>query len=484
MKDEIHKWLKDIGEDKSAELVSMCNIDMVYIDTLFELAGDGQTDLMKMNIGVPGKFYKKLNERYSNEIKVIESEVNDVAQALGLYVDSINWIPKIENVNSNESEFKISIIVRQLIFDEITLNGISWNGGLDEPSFLNRIFDLRQLPSSDSRYENADGDIRQHRINNYDWEDNWIFTDTRFNLLYCQEETLLKFLALTVNPIARSCKDEAFQLLEIYNKNLLHSGVEFYEKSQIVGKTIFSYKKTISNDDFIKRKETMQRKIALVVGCSKYEHVDILVNPLNDALAMKQELESLDFKVTYVMDPSLKELKVFIDNFGNELEAYNIGLFYFAGHGLQVKGVNYLIPTDANLKNERTVEYDCLQVDRILSHMENAKTSVNLLILDACRNNPFERSWCRGLNQRGFVVMDAPNGSLISYSTSSGKTASDGNGDNGLFTGELIAEIKTKDITITQLFQKVRKSVMDKSNNEQVPWESTSLIADFYFNKS
>ncbi|MEO5599908.1 MAG: caspase family protein [Cyclobacteriaceae bacterium] len=166
-----------------------------------------------------------------------------------------------------------------------------------------------------------------------------------------------------------------------------------------------------------------------------------------------------------------------------ELEKYDVGLFYFAGHGVQVKGSNYLIPVDANLKNERTVEYDCVQVDRILSHMENAKTSVNVLILDACRNNPFERNWGRDLSQRGFAVMDAPKGSLIAYSTSPGKTASDGEGKNGLYTGELISEIKTVNLTVTQLFQKVRKAVMEKSKDTQVPWESTSLTADFYFNR-
>jgi uncharacterized caspase-like protein len=135
------------------------------------------------------------------------------------------------------------------------------------------------------------------------------------------------------------------------------------------------------------------------------------------------------------------------------------------------------------IKSERTVEYDCVQVDRILSHMENANTAVNLIILDACRNNPFERNWGRDLSQRGFAVMDAPKGSLIAYSTSPGKTASDGEGKNGLYTGELVSEINTVNLTITQLFQKVRKAVMEKSKDTQVPWESTSLTADFYLNR-
>ena len=113
--------------------------------------------------------------------------------------------------------------------------------------------------------------------------------------------------------------------------------------------------------------------------------------------------------------------------------------------------------------------------------MEDCDSEVNLIILDACRNNPFERSWGRGLAERGLAAMDAPKGSLIAYSTAPGKTASDGMGDNGLYTGELVKEIGSVGITINQMFQKVRKEVMEKSNNDQIPWESTSLTADFYF---
>ena len=198
---------------------------------------------------------------------------------------------------------------------------------------------------------------------------------------------------------------------------------------------------------------------------------------------MKKNLSELGFDVMHIENPSLKEMKIEIDNFGTELEKYDVGLFYFAGHGVQVKGLNYLIPVDANLKSERTVEYDCIRVDRVLSHMEASKTEVNLLILDACRNNPFERSWGRSAAQLGLAVMEAPKGSLIGYSTSPGKTASDGDDANGLYTGCLVREIKGVNVSVNQLFQEVRKAVIEKSNGEQIPWESTSLTADFYFNK-
>jgi hypothetical protein len=481
MQKELHKWLKDVGEQDSARLISECSVDLLYIDTLFEMSSDRMTDLMDAQIGVPGKYYLKLQTDFQNEIKVIETQLMEISTAMGMHIRGISWNPKIDN--DNELQMKISIIVRQAIFDEITLNKISWSGRLEEPDFLNRIFDLSKMPSYDSRYDNAYDDIHKHRIMNYDWEDDWVFTDRRFNLLHCDEEALLKFLSLTINPVSRTDDEGINQLIEIYNRNLSASGIEFYEKSKIAGKSIYGYREIEIGGINTEVKDIKQRKIALVVGCSQYEFSGHLENPLNDAKSVKENLESLGFDVMYAENPNLKELKIGIDDFGTELEKYDVGLFYFAGHGIQVKGLNYLIPVDANLKNERTAEYDCVQVDRILSHMESSKTTVNLLILDACRSNPFERNWGRELGQRGFAVMDAPKGSLIAYSTSPGKTASDGEGKNGLYTGELISEIKSVNVTITQLFQKVRKSVMEKSKDEQVPWESTSLTADFYFNR-
>jgi hypothetical protein len=482
MQAELLKWLRDIDEKNAADLISVCSVDLVYVDTLFELGGgDRMTELMDAEIGVPGKYYKKLNTELKTEVKTIEEQTMEVATAIGMHIRQINWQPKIDG--DTEMKTKISIVARQAIFDEITLSNISWSGRLEEPDFLNRLFDLSKLPSTDSRYDNAYDDIHKHRIMNYDWEDDWVFTDRRFNLLHCDEETLVKFLLLTINPVSRTDEEGVNQLIEIYNRHLVPIGLEVYEKSKIAGKPIFG----VRSPDAIQAKETenteKQRKIALVIGCNEYEFVGHLSNPLNDANDMKRNHSELGFDVMHIENPNLKEMKIGIDNFGTELEKYDVGLFYFAGHGVQVQGLNYLIPVDANLKNERTVEYDCVRVDRVLSHMEASKTEVNLIILDACRNNPFERSWGRSAAQRGLAVMEAPKGSLIGYSTSPGYTASDGEGANGLYTGCLINDIKGVNVSVTQLFQKVRKAVMEKSKDEQIPWESTSLTGDFYFNK-
>jgi len=192
-------------------------------------------------------------------------------------------------------------------------------------------------------------------------------------------------------------------------------------------------------------------------------------------------LESLGFKVIKIENATSKEMKIAIDQFGQELEKYNVGLFYYAGHGIQVKGLNYLVPVDADIQSEAQVEYDCIQADRVLSFMEYAKTDVNIIILDACRNNPFKRSWSRSTDNQGLAFMNAPIGTLIAYSTAPGHTASDGSGSNGLYTQSLLQEIKDPNLSILQVFQHVRARVSELSEKSQVPWESTSLYGDFYF---
>jgi uncharacterized caspase-like protein len=160
-----------------------------------------------------------------------------------------------------------------------------------------------------------------------------------------------------------------------------------------------------------------------------------------------------------------------------------VGLFFYAGHGIQVNGNNYLIPVDARLQDENDVEYDCVRAGRILGKMESAGTRTNIVILDACRDNPFERSWNRGAQGKGLAFMNAPSGSLIAYATSPGTTAADGTGGNGVYTSALLEHIQTPGITIEEVFKRVRTSVRQQSQSKQIPWESTSLEGNFYFNK-
>jgi len=376
---------------------------------------------------------------------------------------------------------KIELSTRRNILDGFIVTRISWYGNLEQANFLGRLFDLSKLPSTDHRYKTADDDIWKHTLVNNDWPDEWVFTDSRFNFLHIQDKLFLEFLCLTIHPTVRDNHDQVVTLLEIYNNNLSKNGYELYQAGDIAGRPKFEARE-IKAAVAVPAKSHTQKKLALVIGCSDYNFAGVLANPLNDADSVEKKLQSLGFNVLKILNPNQKDLKKIIDDFGDTLKGYDIGLFYFAGHGVQVKGLNYLIPVDANLKTERMVEYDCVEAGRVLGCMEDSKSQVNIVILDACRDNPFERSWGRGISLRGLTTMSAPSGSLIAYSTSPGKTASDGDGANGLYTHSLLEHIGSKQVTIMSMFQNVRKEVMTKSKNEQIPWEATSLTADYFFN--
>jgi len=224
-----------------------------------------------------------------------------------------------------------------------------------------------------------------------------------------------------------------------------------------------------------------EKKIALVIGNGTY-NASILANPENDARAIADVLQKLGFSVFKYENLDQSSMKRVIDEFGDKLKNNDVGLFYYAGHGIQAKGYNYLIPVDAHLKTEEEVDYDCVRADRVLSLMESSGTKINIIILDACRNNPFERSWTRSAAGMGLAFMNAPKGTLIAYATAPGSTASDGSANNGLYTSAILQSILIPNITIIEMFQNVRNIVAGKSDNEQIPWESTSMTGDFYFN--
>ncbi len=220
-------------------------------------------------------------------------------------------------------------------------------------------------------------------------------------------------------------------------------------------------------------------KIALVVGNGAYK-VSRLKNPANDAAAVAQTLRDLGFKVDERKDLELNGMKASIEGFGRSIKDASIALFYYAGHGVQVNGHNYLIPIDADIESEQEVEYKSVNAGLVLAKMAGARSTTNIVILDACRDNPFARSF-RSLN-RGLASMDAPNGTFVAYATAPGSLASDGAGENGLYTSALVRIMKEPGLKIEDVFKQVRTFVRMKTRGRQVPWESSSLEGDFYFN--
>lgn len=218
-------------------------------------------------------------------------------------------------------------------------------------------------------------------------------------------------------------------------------------------------------------------RIALVVGNSNYK-VAPLRNPVNDAHDMAQALKELGFEVIHGQDLSQNALKTSITQFGDKLDEGGIGLFYYAGHGTQIHGRNYLIPVDAVIKTAEELVGASVEVNSVLAKMERAHSRVNIIILDACRNNPFARS--RSV-VAGLASVKGASGTLIAYATAPDSVAADGEGRNGLYTSELLNTLRLPGTRIEDVFKRVRINVEAKSNGQQIPWESTSLVQEFYF---
>jgi Caspase domain/Bacterial Ig domain len=221
-----------------------------------------------------------------------------------------------------------------------------------------------------------------------------------------------------------------------------------------------------------------EKRVALVIGNSQYKEAP-LRNPTNDARGMAAILRELGFEVTLGEDLSKREMGEAIRAFGQQLRGGNVGLFYFAGHGVQVNGINYLIPIGAQIEKELDVEFEAVHVDRVLAEMEAAENKMNIVILDACRGNPLARSSRSGT--RGLAPVLAPSGTLIAYATAPGSVAADGDGRNGLYTEVLLQQIRLPDLKIEDVFKGVRRAVKAKSRGRQVPWETSALEGDFYF---
>ena len=223
----------------------------------------------------------------------------------------------------------------------------------------------------------------------------------------------------------------------------------------------------------------LAKKTALVIGNGAYA-VAPLRNPVNDAVDVAASLKQLGFDVMSYTNIDQVAMKRAIREFGSRIRSEgSIGLFYYAGHGVQVKGENYLIPVGADVNSEEEVEYEGVQVGLVLAQMEAAKNGMNIVILDACRNNPFARSYRS--NDKGLAQINAPSGTIIAYSTAPGSVASDGAGRNGIYTQELLKQIKSRGSSIEDVFKQVRISVRKLTAEKQTPWESSSLTGEFYF---
>jgi hypothetical protein len=225
---------------------------------------------------------------------------------------------------------------------------------------------------------------------------------------------------------------------------------------------------------------TIGRRIALVVGNANYK-VRPLKNPRNDADDVSRSLKATGFEVIDLRDATLPQMRTAVRQFGDRLINNDVGLVYYSGHGVEVKGRNYFIPVNADIQREDEIADQVLDVSLILEKMSTAGKGVNILIVDACRDDPFGRSFRS--SSRGLAQMDAPRGTIIAYATSPGKVASDGDARerNSPYTKHLIKAMQSPNKPIEQVFKEVRRAVQDETKNQQTPWENTSLSGDFFF---
>jgi len=229
-----------------------------------------------------------------------------------------------------------------------------------------------------------------------------------------------------------------------------------------------------------------EKRYALVIGNANYpRNIGVLKNPVNDATDFAKELQNSNFEVQLLINATYGQMRAAMLKFKEKVDAGDrdktVSLFYYAGHGLQRDDENYLVPIDAMIEFEDDIQRYCFPVQRmVLANMERSNSRMNIVILDACRNNPFP-ALSRSLGDQGLLEMRRARGSFIAYATAPGSIASDGSGRNGLYTQELVKAIRKPGLTIEQVFKEVRQNVLRLSANKQNTWDSSNIIGEFYF---
>jgi hypothetical protein len=223
-----------------------------------------------------------------------------------------------------------------------------------------------------------------------------------------------------------------------------------------------------------------KERLALVIGNSNYNNVSKLNNPQNDARDVADALRRVGFEVIQMQNIDHQGMVQAVATFSERLKHNKgVGLFYYAGHGIQVSGKNYLLPVDAKINKVSDIRFEAMNLDRVLQEMAAANNHLNIVVLDACRNNPFAGSFRQV--SRGLAQINAPSGTLLAYATAPGDVAADGSDRNGIYTKHLLNHLEEPGLSIESLFKKVRQGVMNETAKRQVPWESSSLLGEFSF---
>ena len=228
--------------------------------------------------------------------------------------------------------------------------------------------------------------------------------------------------------------------------------------------------------------KTHLKKIALIIGVSDYTYAPPLKNPLNDVDDIGSDCKKFSYEVELLKNPNNKELGRAIDSFILKMNNADVCLFFFSGHGAEYEGENYLFPKDANPIRPADLKYETFPLNRLLENMDLSNVKTKIILLDACRSNPFMRSWKKEWSaQEGLAETVIPSGTFIGYAASPGKTASDGKGRNGIYTAAIRKFNMDRSLDIDHLFTKVNKEVRMASDGKQIPYKNSSLDDNFCF---
>jgi len=228
----------------------------------------------------------------------------------------------------------------------------------------------------------------------------------------------------------------------------------------------------------------MNKRVALIIGNGNYQTVDKLKNPAHDAEDVEKRLKRFGFTTQLVTDATNQELDRALKTFQNLLASAEVALVFFAGHGLQIADENFLIAVDSDLQDEISARHSSLPLNRVIETLEHGKATTNIVMLDACRDNPYKTPWARSSAKKGLAPVYVPRGTLLAYATSPGQYASDGKGRNGAYTAAPLKHIDAVDCSIETMLKRVRNTLNAATKGDQVSWEHTSLAGEFFFNRS
>ena len=419
---------------------------------------------------------------------------------------SMTWLDYTPTTESKDYTFRIGIKSDSNIEDvSVDVNGILTRG--IKPVFIdgynmtiNKTVALNEGQNTIKvTVKNAGGTSTSEKTVNYQIQSGatieWIAfspttTEKQYNLKAgIKSDSKIESCIITLNGVTERginpIKNDGYDMTIDKILTLAEGSNEIKIEVRNAAGTVMS-EKNITYKGIDKKPIVQQKRIALVMGNADYVESDKkLKNPVNDAVDVAAKLENLGFTVIRSLDQSQQGMELAINDFSSKAKDYDVALFYYAGHGVQCQGNNYLIPIDAHLPEESYVPYKCTNVNLVLDLMEKSNCGMKIVILDACRNNPFARSWNRSVANGGLNVMTAPRGTFIAFSTAPGDVAQDGQAGerNSPYTSALLQTLEIPNLSINDFFQEVLEKVATKTNDRQNPWVSGSFRGKFIFNQ-